>query len=515
MKGPTEYERPEGWQPLDSTAGRSQQKSILNQDPLANGANRPIPARPPGGKRIPGSRLVVILAVSLALVLIAGAGSDMVPRTQRTLVPAPTSRVTTPTSAVRVEVGTDWRVLAETLRPELDEPLFQFSTGGGDRADRNVIDGGSTWVVLTGTRQGADIVVHGVDARTGRERWRRPLSNALCAALPLGSSVVCTWALPRAGRQQGTRWRVSVIDPDTGTDRRTRDLTGPFTLIDLVAGRIVLVEQRRPAPRAVITALAGDLRTDWSTDLSTSAGQAELFTQLEESPRGRLLGDGVDLTPAVKVVGNGRLIAVTSQTRTALFDARTGQVAGLPRCSRLVDDGDRLWCDDRNRVVAYSYGLNRLWGTAVGIHLAEHCTRGEQPTFPVFLAKDGTALSINPRTGRTTGTLAQSRTVGSQTPTSCQVGSTVVITDANGAFGIDAPRQKLIWQNRTWHREVTDPVGLIPRGDRWLVTASDLFWIDPATGAASDVRDNLGSTQAVGPALAGFVQTELVKVREP
>ncbi len=383
--------------------------------------------------------------------------------------------------------------------------------------DRNIVVSGDTWVVLTGDDEDAQLTVHGVDGSTGRENWRRELRGALCADHPLPSGqIVCARAIDvNPPTQAGTRWIIATLDPATGAEQDTYETRGRFTAIKVFGDRIVLVEERVPAPHAVVVVLDAQLDPLWTTDLSSTAGHDQLFSQSPTYLRKLPRPAGPALSGVALTALGDESVALTSNARAAVLDLDSGSVLGVPECSTVVDDGTRLWCAARDRAVAYSYAMKRLSATRAGVTLAQNCLGGSAPSIPIFLADDGTAVKVDLRTGRTTGTLAQSRTgyrAGrAVTPDACQLGSMVMISDTRGAFMIDAASGKLRWQTQAW----TLPADLFRRDGRVLVAAGDLLWIDPATGRILATREQLGATQAAGAGLAQFGFERIARVREP
>ena len=87
-------------------------------------------------------------------------------------------------------------------------------------------------------------------------------------------------------------------------------------------------------------------------------------------------------------------LALWAGGRTAFVDAASGRLVMMPHCSRLVDDGKRLWCNEVDGATAYSYAGRRL----VRVHgprlaFPDDDGTGQDRNRPVFLDDDGAAVS--------------------------------------------------------------------------------------------------------------------------
>ena len=373
---------------------------------------------------------------------------------------------------------------------------------------------------VTGDAEDRRIAVHGLDAGTGRPLWRADLPNGICAAIPLKSRLVCAASVatdPATGL--GTRWRISLLDPATGRETRGADFTGWLTLIHVDGDRVLLVEQRQPAPHAVLTGLDADLRQRWHLDLSDQQQHAGLFSDNRIYYRKLPIPDGPALDrPRIRKVADG-LTALWSGQTTAFVDLRSGKLTGMPRCSRLVDDGERLWCNDGPLAVSYSYTLRKLHQTALNTRLAfpDRDPRAGDVTDPVFLQSDGRAVRVDLATGKTLGPLAQTRNGSAfgmiTSPKATFVAGLTLLSDSSTMFAVDARSGKLHWQ------------GQKPRslGDAWawreklLFTDSVVRVLDPADGkeqAAYRQRHGLYTT-LVGDVLVGIGPDEVARLTDP
>ena len=180
-----------------------------------------------------------------------------------------------------------WSVRAKVLRPELDAPRSLFSPDGS-------ADGAATpqakgvWVVMTGQTgiaakprvPDAKVRVHGLDAGTGRQLWHREMPFGLCATQLLGDRLACASSLARDDRTGlPTTWRLQLLDPATGKILAQRAVDAWLAMLTVRQDRLVLVEQRQPAPRLVVSGYSSSLtpvwRAAWPSRPSTWASSAK------------------------------------------------------------------------------------------------------------------------------------------------------------------------------------------------------------------------------------------------
>ncbi len=162
-----------------------------------------------------------------------------------------------------------WEATAGFLRLDLWKPTLSSGYDGSVEAGF-VVDAAGTLVVLTADANGYDaMAIHGLDPATGRQRWRLDRDQPLCARQLLRALLVCASATKRdLWTQLGTEWVVEMIDPGTGRVVASAPFSGWLTLIAVAREHVVLLEQRRPAPHAVVSGLDVTLRPAWTFDLA-------------------------------------------------------------------------------------------------------------------------------------------------------------------------------------------------------------------------------------------------------
>ena len=473
------------------------------------------PAEPPTAdeRRRLLARAVRLLALYVGIFVLVIVVLGLLPN--RTVRPAPTPAPTVPPLAAA------WSVQPSQLRPDLEGDAEIITTVDGSMDGDQVVDAGSTWAVLTGDAQDRRVAVHGIAAATGHPLWHKDLPNGICAGELIGSRLVCAASTETdPATRLGTRWRISLLDPATGRETRGTDFTGWLTLIHVDGDRVMLVEQRQPAPHAVVTGLDADLRQRWRIDLRDRPQHAGLFSHNRIYNRSLPIPPGPALDrPRIRKVAN-RLTALWAGQSTAFIDLRTGTLAGMPRCSRLVDDGKRLWCNAGPVAVAYSYGLKKLHQTTSDTRLAfpSRDPRGGDVTDPVFLETNGRAVRVNPATGRTIGPLAQTRNGSAfgvvTSPRVYFVDGLSLLEDSSRLFAVNARTGTLQWQRegRTSFTEVWSW-----KGGLLMTGVSALQLVDPRTGNARvSYRQRRGLyTIVVADTLVGIGPDEIARLVDP
>ena len=190
-------------------------------------------------------------------------------------------------------------------------------------------------------------------------------STACCARRrrrrPACSAPRCWSATRRPGSARGGG--STALDLATGEDRATRDVDGWFTAVhwSRAARSSGSSSASRRRTRCVRGFAVSDLRraagrSTWRGE----PGQAEMFSEDRivqrpepERPGSRSTGPGC----ATWATGSSR---VWAGQRTAFVDPADGRLVMMPHCSRLVDDGTRLWCNEVDGATAYSYAGRRL-----------------------------------------------------------------------------------------------------------------------------------------------------------
>ena len=452
--------------------------------------------------------LVAYLIGALVSLMVGGDRSSRRPQPTRTQTQAPAA------------LPALWSLRAPELRPDLSGGAEIITTVDGTFDDNRVVDAGATWAVLTGDAQDRRVAVHGIASATGRALWREDLPDGICASELLDSALLCatsTAADPATGL--GTRWRISLLDPATGRERRGIDFAGWLTLIHVDGDRVMLVEQRQPAPHALITGLDADLRQRWRIDLRDQPHHAGLFSNNRIYNRKLPIPEGPALDrPRIRKVADG-LTALWAGQTTAFLDLRRGRLAGMPRCSRLVDDGTRLWCNAGAVAVAHDYALKRLHETAIDTRLAfpRRDPRAGDVTDPVFLEADGRAVRVDPETGRTLGPLAETRNGSAfgmtTSPSAAFVDGLTLLSDSSLLVAVDARTGTLHWQ-----QQKPGSIGEVWawKGDL-LFAGSAVRLVEPRTG-----RERIGYRQThglytivVADALVGIGPDELARLRDP
>jgi len=425
---------------------------------------------------------------------------------------------TTPQAPVP-ELAATWTLEPGKLRPDLADPEI-LTPVDGSFDDNHVVAVGDVWAILTSDHNDRNVAVHGIDQRTGEPRWRKELPDGICAANPLGKALLCARSAandPATGL--GIRWRISLLDPATGRERRGVDFDGWLTLMHVHGDRLMLVEQRQPAPHAVVTVLDAALERRSRLDLSGQPEHAGLFSDNRIYNRTLPIPDGPALDrPRIRTVADN-LTALWAGQTTAFFDLKQGTLVAMPRCSRLVDDGERLWCNAGPLAIAHDYALKPLYSTVLNTRLAfpDRDPRAGDVTDPVFLEIDGKAVRVDLTTGETIGPLVNTSNgsaFGMTTPPQVSfVDGRTLIWDTELLFAVNARTGELFWQRE---KQSTLESILGWHGDL-LFAGRQLQVVDPATGTVGrEYRQPHGqATAAVGDVLIGIGSDELARLVDP
>ncbi|WP_040282513.1 PQQ-binding-like beta-propeller repeat protein [Tessaracoccus massiliensis] len=398
-----EFERPEGWgsldgspaapqaptpmstpdpapEPLDGSPAAPQAPTPMSTpDPAPEPEPRPAPPPEPAPsspepRHVPNlpprrHRRTEVASIVTFIVLALIAGWLLVDRALEERPSRPSlSSERNPAPRATVDAPTVWTLSAVDLRPDLAAGIFESSIDGF-LDDAAIIDAGSTWAVITLGDDGGDNRLHGLDASTGEELWTRDLEGAYCSPTLLRDHIACAEAT--AWEQgQGTGWTLHLLSPETGETTVSAEYGGWVAGIAVDQDHLILLEQRLPAPHAVVTGFDGELNQAWQLDLSGVEGHDGLFSENRVWVRAERFPEGPALDrPRFRRVGDG-LSALWIGTRTVFIDAATGELKGMPFCSRLVDDGSRLWCNDGPVAMAYDYDLRFVTRTERGVRLA-------------------------------------------------------------------------------------------------------------------------------------------------
>jgi hypothetical protein len=453
---------------------------------------------------LPGSALIILTLMAVITAVNTGRHRD------------PGSGMTPPPTAP--EAAAVWSVEAQELRHDLRSPEF-VSSLDGDFDGSYVAATAGIWLTITGARDDTDTVLQAMEPSTGKPVWQRRLDGVLCATEATPAGIACASVTRRdPATGLGIGWRLHLLDPRTGRDRRTREVSAWVTAVHLAGDTFVLLEQRQPAPHAVVRGFdAASLRPRWTADLAHVTGQAELFSTNRVIKRHEPDRPGLALDrPRIKDVG-GNLVAIWAGQRTAFVRRDTGRLVGLPHCSRLVDDGHRLWCNEPDAAVAYSYRLRRLVRTDAGVRLlfADDDGIGADRHRPVFANEAGDLFSVDPRTGHWAGPYARMGT-GSAfglviMPQSHTAGDDTFVSGAAGMIMLDRRSDTVRWRNP----KLTDAGQPILHGGRLLVGAGDLAIVDPTDGRMiGELRQSHGLyTVDVGGRIAGIGPDEIALIK--
>lgn len=408
------------------------------------------------------------------------------PSPSPTVSPSPTatpSLESAPGSASLVESKNVWITLAGDLRPDSGEVEYEIHYDGF--MDSNVvIDGGGTWGVITRPAGTMESRLHGLDPATGEVRWEADLPGAYCAEDLLDGHFACAEVLAQEG-DLGIRWRVSLIVPADGTVAQQTEIDAWLAAILVADGRVVLVEQRMPAPHAVVTGLNAGLEVAWQHDLTAEPAHDLMFSENRLVVRDEEVPDPLALLrPRHRTVADG-LTALWIGGATAFLDVANGELVAMPACSRLVDDGERIWCNDGDIAVAYDYGFNRLHETDPGVRLAfpNRDPREGDVTPAVFLAEWGELMNIDPATGEDRGPVVgmeHGDAFGMEiTPHVFHSGGFTVVTDNSSRLGFDPATGEVLWH---WRGSLSAHEVLTIDGVL-VLNSSDVSGVDPETGA--------------------------------
>ncbi|QDP95673.1 PQQ-binding-like beta-propeller repeat protein [Microlunatus elymi] len=457
--------------------------------------------RSPGRTRI-GGRIGIVVLLVLAAITIAGVISNL-NRSGEVDRPRPSA-----TGFKELPTKINWKVEPAQLRSDLTEPRF-ISSVDGDFSGSYVAATADVWLTITGRENATDTMVHALNPQTGKEIWHRRLDGVLCDAEAPASGIVCASVLSRDPQTGlGTRWRLHRIDPADGSDRKTADINGWLTAVHRSGNQFIVLEQRQPAPHAVVRAFdVKDLTPRWSRDLLRQPGQAEMFSEnrIIKRPEPERQGLALD-RPRFRDVGHG-LVAVWAGQRTAFFNAASGKLIMMPHCSRLVDDGQRLWCNEPAGAASYSYNgklLHRILGPRLAFPYDNGI--GVDRNRPIFLNDSGAPVSVDLKTGTVGGAYGgpgAGSAFGMKTmPSAYTVGRYTFLVGEGGAMLLDPKQDRAAWLNpAATHTDL--PILL---GDRVLV--GDFHWtvLDLATGKQqATVHPDAGLyTVAIGDHVAGI-----------
>lgn len=543
MTEPRDFSRPEGWEDLgdvgDGVPPAAPPPPTVEEPPVQP-SPAPRPASTPRHTEVTFTQPIVekrylkllslavlgVVALVLVPLLIAAVTFGSRPAPERTPLDPfppgpsrPTSTLPPQTLPQREPIETAWKVTTAQLRPDLTKGRF-ISTLSGEFQGRHVTELSGTWVAISADREDRHAVVHGLDAATGEERWRRPFDEVFCASTPLPDGLVCASSLQRdRATDAGTRWRLHVMDAVTGQDLRTVDVDAWLSLLEVIDGRVLLLEERVPTPHAVVRLFDATLKPLADFDLRDLDWHEQMFSRNRMIDRKIRVPEGPALDrPRIRHVGKG-LTALWIGSRTLFIDVAKGRIAGMPYCSRLVDDGARLWCNNPEYAQSYSYDLKPGVRTERGVRLAfpQRDPAFGDVTPAVFLDLDGQVVRVDPKTGKTLGVIFDTKSFDvwglTATATVSIVGKHVILHHPTRTASFDPLTGKVFWQ--LGPPELNDPV-FDYRG-KLLFFDRRAYLLDSKTGRVQRYfEEPVGIyRQRVGDAFLAFGLEELARLEMP
>lgn len=470
----------------------------------------------------------LIVVVVVVLRVIGAVTSDRDPGSEVD----PGSGPTRPSPAAVPErpMKVSWKLQPTTLRPDLPGAQFIGAIDGdfsGPRvAGEKLPDDGDLWLVLTGDKDERRMILHAVDPDTGQVRWQRPMEGGLCATGSGEAGIVCASTLERDQKSgAGRRWLLQTLDPKTGAVERSVERNGWFSALHRSGDTVVALEQREPAPHAVLRGFdAQTLKQRWIDDLSDEPGHDEMFStnkvinrklpdreQVLDRPRFRDVGpDAEKGTDGGSDQATG-LVALWAGTRTAFVQPDSGKLVMMPHCSRLVDDGKRLWCNEVAGAASYSYRgklLHRVKGPRLAFPGDDGV--GRDRNRPVFIDEGGAPTQVDLESGKVGGAYAAPG-AGSAwgmktTPETESVGRYTFLIGEAGAMLVDPKKDKIIWNNE----DITISDTPILRGHEVLLGNNRWDVLDVRTGEPRATVKSEGLYMvAIGDRIAGVGPDEI------
>lgn len=522
------FERPPEWNGLSESGAAESTRPIAPSPDAA--AFPPNPPNPPEGAGPgpgpvpgpgPGKAIAAIVLIGLGAVLAAIVVLAMiVTLVVRTSGGAHPRRSYTPEPTIPV-LPEKWKVPASALRPELSEPIL-IPNADGSFDTNSVISSPKTWIVFTGDKESDQIQIHGLDPNSGAQRWHLDAPQGKCARHLLNAALICAVATKSdKASGLGTSWKLMRLNPDTGAELSSAPFTGWLTLLTVQHGRLVLVEQRLPAPHAVITIVNSALVVQWRQDLAKEPRQQLLFSEDRITHGGSKIPEGPALDrPRIRQVAHG-LMALWAGSATAFIDVKKKRLVALPRCSRLVDDGKRLWCNDGAMTVAYSYGFRRLYHTPLNVRLAfpYHDAREGDVTDPVFLREDtGVAVRVDLRTGKLLGRLIPTKNGSAfgmvTNPMAIYLDGVSYVSDQSTTYAVKAATGDVLWSRET---PCVAADAVFGWGDQLLWAGSKVSIVNPEDGSLIKQYRLMTGYEAiiVDGALVGRGMSDLSRTQNP
>ena len=493
------FARPEGWEPLgeDGEAPEPVELAPESDDWVAPGPPAKRAMEAPRDRRVARAIGVGVIIASVLVVAVFGWGVITAPWSTGLSLPGLPRIPEAPERPERPvpeagDLEAHWYLQAHDLRPELEAVEFEIHHDGLMDSS-TVIDAGEVWGVITFDWHGGGHVVHGIDSSTGEEVWSRPMEGAYCASQLMEGDLVCAEALEREG-DLGTKWRLTRLAPQTGEVVKESTIDAWIATMTVHHDVLIILEQRQPAPHAVVRGFDTTLQQAWSHDLSSLEAHEYLFSESRSILRDEQIPDGPALmNPRVRMMSN-ETTALWIYGATAFIDAQAGKLRAMLPCSRPVDDGERIWCSYGGMTaVAHSYDFKPLYKAEQGLDLA---FPARDPKYgdvmkPLFLREDGVAMKVDLATGKTVGKLVDT-TMGEAfglaiDPQVAYAGGHMIVHDMETAVLVDA--------------ETYTPTARLPEGMRIdqvffeggkLINADyTIQYIDPATGQVSEAGRNI------------------------
>lgn len=414
-----------------------------------------------------------------------------------------------------------WKIEPAALRPQLAGAKF---IGGmdGDFSGPYVAEQAGVWLTLTGAADEQNTVLHALDPDTGTVRWQRPLEGGLCASEAGPAGIVCAGVIDRDPRSgSGRRWLLQRLDPKTGEVIRRLEVDGWFSALHRSGDTVIALEQREPGPHAVLRGFDPQtLKQRWIRDLKDEPGQDEMFSENKVTNRKLPNQDLVLDRPRFRDVGprtghgdeaGTGLVALWAGGRTAFVQPQTGKLVMMPHCSRLVDDGKRLWCNEVAGAASYSY-RGKLRHRIKGPRLAfpDDDGIGVDRNRPVFIDDAGAPISVDRESGTVAGAYAAPG-AGSvwgmkTTPSVESVGRYTFLIGGAGTMLVDPREDKIIWTNPS----ITNSDQPILRGREVMFGNSNWDIVDLRTGKRRATFEAEGLyTVSIGDRIAGVGPEEI------
>ncbi|MFC7406765.1 hypothetical protein [Georgenia alba] len=456
-------------------------------------------------------RGLTVALCGAALLLTAGCAPDPEPGPS----PAPSSPAPSSPAPSSDDGLVTWVTEVEALYGEpTGAELLASVDGTGE--ETWLIGTGDTWIALTGVT-GADepaaaaVHVHGLQAGSGAALWSRELDGALCADQLLGGSLFCASVVEfDTGTGEGSRWRLHLIDPETGEDRATAEIDGWVSAVHVTAGTIVLLEQPEMEESVRLRGFAPDLTEAWTLDLAGRDGVSRFFPSADDSRSSpspvrptRWTGPMLERISLDGFGPDGGVLAAGAGAGAALVDVTSGDLLALPACVTLADDGERLWCNRGGRhfeVSSWTYAGEREVQ-------AEHVEMISARARPVFADRDGHLVTVDAETGEVGPAYGEPvDSAWAYTTASDRETYTLVTTafDGSGLALLGPDADEVVWRTDDLPELSTAFPPYVHDGRIVLGGGEDLLLLSPETGEVVESHQvPAAQTLPVGDGIAG------------